>query len=165
MHRKSLWVLRKTAFQVISLFASTAVIIDISNIYREVGDGQCEHLVASGFMTPRLKIRKCLLKMSMKVKGDWIYKVFQHEQVFRWCAFPPCGFVELRRGEVSECAELWELQEQFHQEQWKFSCFLETSTYKIYFHFSEIQMCSNFLWCVNLKLNIFVTMFIFFWIG
>lgn len=107
----------------------------------------------------------------MSACRKWVWKskvtkytwVFKHEQVFRHCSFPLCGFVVPRKRELSKRADLWELREQLNQEWWKFSFYLlGTSTSKIYFgSCSEMQIWSNFLWNVNPKYNIFVTMFIF----
>lgn len=48
---------------------------------------------SSAFMTLTLKAHECLWKVSMKVRGDWIYINFQAQQNFRRCSFPSCGLV------------------------------------------------------------------------
>lgn len=94
---------------------------------------------------------KCLWKVSMKDKCDWIYMNSQTWTSFQTLPLSPVLFAVLWKRELSEYADLGE---QLNQELRKFSNFLETSTSKIYFNFcSEVQMCSNFLWNLNSKLN------------
>lgn len=146
----------------ISLLTSTSAVTDISYVSREVSDV----VWPSGspvFMTLILKMHECLWKVSTKVKGDWIYMSFQ-----TWTGFQTLLF-----------SSVWVCSAEKERAQWMcwplgtagtaYTRVMEIHLLKIYFLCSGIQISSNFLWNVNPKLNIFVTMFIFskvcvFWI-